>query len=46
MTLKVAQGKNLAFSIMNMWCSTVKNPDGTHPYLRIKLDGDKIVSFE
>lgn len=45
-TLKVAQGKNLAFSIMNMWCSTVKNPDGTHPYLRIKLDGDKIVSVE
>ena len=45
-TVKVAEGKNLAFSIMNMWCSTEKNPDGTHPYLRIKLDSDKIVSIE
>ena len=37
-TVTVAPKKNLAFSIMNMWCSTEKSPHGTHPYYKIMLD--------
>lgn len=37
-TITVAPEKNIAFSIMNMWCSTEKSPHGTHPYYKIMMD--------
>ena len=36
-TFKVAKGKNLGFSILNMWTANEKSPNGRHPYILYKL---------
>ena len=36
-SVKVAKGKNLGFSVLNMWTANEKSPNGKHPHILYKI---------